>query len=127
MKKIKIFASFIFLTLTACMDKWEEVSEEEAITFLKNRRMFIDEMYDFKGSQYIDTHFDPYNSRFRVTFLLPNTLSKEDWLYHLANLKDYNSFEQSKNNPMEWSAGSTTIRYSLYQERYIYTEYCYTC
>lgn len=133
---IRLTIIIVTLTfLTSCAAKWESASQEEALEELRNYLVLIDEMSEIEAFKYLDDTLSvaasaSYNSRFRVKFNLPNTMAPMDWLSYLstAGKLKYNPLPHA---PLEWTTKPkdwyNSIRYSLHQERYIYTRYCYDC
>tara|TARA_B100001063_G_C16229100_1_gene295448 strand:- start:39 stop:434 length:396 start_codon:yes stop_codon:yes gene_type:complete len=115
--------------LSSCTTKWEKASIENGIENLKYAHLYTPEMSNFEASKYIANNLisDPQNNRFRVKFDLPKSLSYEDWLYHITHQHISQKFVQSSSNPLEWISNHISIRYSLHQEKYIFTQHCYTC
>ena len=121
--------------LISCGAEWESASQATALEELKNNLVLMDEMSDIQGFIYLDDTFAvaasaSYNSRFRVKFSLPNTMVPMDWLSYLATAGKH-TYSQRSEAPLEWTTKPEkwrhSIRYSLHQERYIYTHYCYDC
>ena len=131
------FITIILTTsiLTSCTAEWESASQEEALEQLKSNLVLIDEMTDIEALKYLDNTFSvgasaSYNSRFRVKFSLPNTMAPMDWLNYLSTVGKH-TYRQRSTAPLEWTTEPDhwyhSIRYSLHQERYIYTQFCYDC
>ena len=135
-----IFIRFITIILTtsiltSCAAEWESASVEVALEELKNHLVLIDEMDDIQAFKYLDDTFAvaasaSYNSRFRVKFSLPTTMAPMDWLRYLSTAGRH-TYSQRSTAPLEWTTKpekwSHSIRYSLHQKRYIYTQHCYDC
>ena len=130
--------AIILLTLpflTSCAAKWEPASQATALEELKSNLVLIDEMSEIQAFKYLDDTFAvaasaSYNSRFRVTFNLPDTMAPIDWLRYLSTAGRH-TYSQRSTTSLEWTTEPEkwyhSIRYSLHQKRYIYTHYCYDC
>lgn len=121
--------------LVSCAAEWEAASHATALEELKNNLVLIDEMSDIHAFKYLDDTFAvaasaSYNSRLRVKFNLPNTMAPIDWLRYLSTAGRH-TYSPRSTTSLEWTTDPEkwyhSIRYSLHQQRYIYTRYCYDC